>query len=318
MSFPVGGGALALNVNLPGAVCNGKPPSGLNFTASEVSRIFGGNAQTWNDAELVANNPALANCEGKITRIFRFDSAAQSEILKHYLINAEPTDGGRPTGAGECAAGNEWSFYLKNGNKEWPGAQKEGKEGTCSPFKRPKSAGAEEELKLTNETQGAIGYADLSDTQTAKYPLITPSIQNATNTGYQAPEAGTASNCNFSVLSLPSGGKNGAVGLNPEGDNWANNNQEGGLFANHMNATDQGTAYPICALAFDLVYTGLDNTAGTNNAITRLTNNQRRTLFSYETFVLSSTAQSKLTTAYYKPLPTSWLVPITEGFQANF
>ena len=103
-----------------------------------------------------------------------------------------------------------------------------------------------------------------------------------------------------------------AVGLDPE-DNWGTNNTEVNGAPNHQNATDLGSKYPICGVTFDLVYTDLDN-----NAITPLTADQRRTLYAYFTFVLSSTAQSKLGTVDYNPLPSSWLEKLTEGFQANF
>src|SRR6202167_4429247 len=69
-----------------------------------------------------------------------------------------------------------------------------------------------------------------------------------------------------------------AVGLNPE-DNWGNNNETNpGSPANHENATDLGSKYPICGLAFDLVYKGLDSNDGAGQgAISRLTADQRRT-----------------------------------------
>jgi len=316
MSFPIAGESLALIVNLPSAACNSKPPTSLDLTATEVSRIYGGDALKWNDPELVANNPLLTNCAGAIKRVVRFDSAAQSEFLKKYLINAEATDGGRGTVSGECAAGSPWSAYLAT-NTQWPGKQNPTGEGTCSSIATPTKSGAPEEISKVEATENGVGYADLADAVEGS-GLITASVENATNTGYQSPQSGSAANCNFSTLTLPSGGENGAVGLNAEDDNWANNNEATGEHPNHENATDLGSRYPICALAFDLVYTGLDDTSGTENAITRLTNNQRRTLYSYFTYVLSSTAQGKLTAHNYAPLPNSWLPLLSEGFESNF
>jgi ABC-type phosphate transport system substrate-binding protein len=317
MSFPIAGESVALLVNLTNADCaagSKVAPTSLDLTAKEVSRIYGGDALKWNDSELVTNNPSLANCEGEINRVVREDSAAQSEFLKKYLVNAEATDGGRGDVTGECAVGKEWSAYIAK-NTEWPGLK--GSEGTCSKIKADASSGGPEEVKTVGETADGVGYADLADAVEGK-GLITASVENATNTGYQSPQSGSAANCNFSTLTLPSGGKNGAVGLNAEDDNWANNNEASAEFPNHENATDLGSRYPICALAFDLVYTGLDDTSGTENAITRLTNNQRRTLYSYFTYVLSSTAQDKLTAHNYAPLPTAWLSLLTEGFESNF
>jgi len=314
MSFPIAGESVALIVNLPSAACKGTPPTSLDLTAAEVSRIYGGDALKWNDTELVANNASLANCEGAITRVVRQDSAAQSEFLKKYLVNADNERTGQ-----KCAEGKKWSAYITT-NTEWPGLQHVGSEGTCSSIIKTASSGGPEEVKTVEETTDGIGYADLADAVAGGgvgQGLIDASVENATNTGYQSPISGSAANCNFSTLTLPSGGKNGAVGLNAEDDNWANNNETGG-FPNHENATDLGNRYPICALAFDLVYTGLDDTSGTENAITRLTNNQRRTLYSYFTYVLSSTAQDKLTAHDYAPLPIAWLPLLTEGFESNF
>ncbi len=328
MSFPIAGESVALLVNLPSSACTAGSkvaPTTLNLTAKEVSRIYGGDALHWNDSELVngegagtpprpGENPSLANCEGEIQRVVREDSAAQSEILKKYLVAAEATDGGRGDVTGECAVGKEWSAYIAK-NTEWPGLK--GSEGTCSKIKADASSGGPEEVKTVEETPDGVGYADLADAVEGK-GLITAKVENATNTGAQSPQSGSAANCNFSTLTLPSGGRNGAVGLNAEDDNWANNNEATAEFPNHENATDLGKQYPICALVFDLVYTGLDDTSGTENAITRLTNNQRRTLYSYFTYVLSSTAQDKLTAHDYAPLPISWLSLLTEGFESNF
>lgn len=156
-------------------------------------------------------------------------------------------------------------------------------------------------------------YADLPDTTADSEGLILASVESATGTGsYQTANEGKGANCNFNSLTLPGLTANEAVGLNIS-ENRATNSP-----VNHQNATDLGSAYPICGITFDLVYTGLDNNSNTNNAITPLTADQRRTLYSYFTFVLSSTAQSQLSSIDYAPLPNGWLQTLTQGFQANF
>ncbi len=308
MTLPVTGAAVALNVNLPAVDCEGTAPNNpLEFTGKEVSRLFGGNVAKWNDSELVATNPSLSKCNFPVTRIVREDSAGQSEILKNFMIRS---DNERP---GECDVGAKWSSFAKN--TEWPGLQKPGKEGTCSEIKKTPSSGGPEDVKYTEETPGAIGYADLADS--VGHPLLNiADVQNATATQFEAPNTGKAANCTLSVLTLPGATASDAVGLNPE-DNYATNNEEVNHNPSHMNATDLGSKYPICGVAFDLVYTGLDN-GEVPNAISRLTADQRRTLYSYFSFVLSSTAQEKLGSIDYAPLPTSWLPTLREGFQANF
>ena len=66
-----------------------------------------------------------------------------------------------------------------------------------------------------------------------------------------------------------------------------------------------------------LVYKGLDN-GGVANPISRLTADQRRTLYSYSTFILSSAAQELLGSSFYAPLPSGWLTKLRVGFQENF
>jgi ABC-type phosphate transport system substrate-binding protein len=311
MTVPIGGSSVALALNLTAADCGGTAPSSeLKFNAKEVSRIFGGAAATWSDSELVASNPSLSNCTGAITRVVREDSSGTTNIFKSYLIRAENE---RTTQ--KCAEGKKWSAYFTT-NTEWPGKQKPGEEGTCSAITNAATSGNPALIAKLKETPDGVGYADLP--QVINQPgLIIASVQNATGTSFQTPNIGEAANCNYSVLSLPGAGPSEAVGLDPE-DNWANNNEEVNKEPNHGNATDLGSKYPICGITWDMVYTGLSNTSGGANPISRLSADQRRTLYSYFTFILSSTAQHGLSSIYYAPLPTTWLGLLTEGFQGNF
>jgi ABC-type phosphate transport system substrate-binding protein len=308
MTLPTVGAADTIDVHLTAANCGGTAPTSLNFTPEEVSRIFGGTAAKWNDPELVATNSSLTNCNEPITRVLRGDSAGMSEILKLYLVNVDNNRTGQ-----NCAEGTKWSAYQKV-NTEWPGVQKEGLEGTCSAFVVTKKSGGPADVKVIEETEGGVGYNDLADA--SGHGLIIGNVQNATATSFQSPKAGGGANCTLSVLSLPGATASDAVGMDSE-DNYATNNTEVNKNPSHQNATDLGSKYPICGVVFDLVYTGLDNGA-VPNAISRLTADQRRTLYSYFSFVLSSTAQEKLSSILYAPLPSTWLPTLREGFQSNF
>lgn len=308
MSFPIAGASEALPVNLTAANCGGTAPKEISFTANEVSRIFGGDIAKWNDTELVANNASLTNCNVAIKRVVRFDNSGTTNIFKQYLIRADETrsttvncTGGSPT--------KTWAFYNGSPNTLWPG-QTAG-DGTCSEVLTAGTSGGQALVTKLKETEGGVGYADLADAVGQGLTIAT--VRNATNTSYQAASAGSGANCDFSALSLPGSTAGEAVGLNTE-DSWANNNAPS---PDHENATDLGSKYPICGLTFDLVYSGLDNGA-VANPISRLTADQRRTLYSYMTFILSSAAQDNLTTAHYAPLPSSWLPKLRGGFQANF
>jgi ABC-type phosphate transport system substrate-binding protein len=308
MSFPVAGSVVSPVLNLTEKNCGAKPPTSLNFTGRELSRIFGGDAAKWNDAELVATNPALETCTGVITRVVRQDSSGTTNIFKQFLIKADNERSGAT-----CAAGKKWENYFTT-NTEWPGKQKPGEEGTCTTITTALKSGNGELLTKLKETEGGIGYADLNEAEGSG--LLLPNVQNATATSFQPPALGKAANCTFSVLTLPGITASDAVGLNTE-DNWGNNNEEVNKTANHENATDLGTKFPICGITFMLVYTGLNNGA-VANPISRLSADQRRTLYSYGTFVLSSSAQELLASSFYAPIPTQWLAKLRGGFQENF
>jgi ABC-type phosphate transport system substrate-binding protein len=312
MSFPIGGSSVAVAVNFgtaKGTICTGSAvPTSLKLNAKEVSRIFGGDAATWSDSELVANNPSLTTdgCTGPITRVVRFDSAGTTEIFKAYLVRAENE---RSSSFFTCAIGKPWSAYTKT-NTEWPGGKQKVSEGTCSTLTTASKAGGPEEIAKLKEVPGGVGYADLPD-EVNQAGLVTASLENAAGTSYTSPISGSGANCSYTSVSPPAGGASDAVGLSSEEKNWANNAEP-----NEQNVTDRGSKYPICGLTFDLVYTGLSST--TSSAIAPLTLDQRRTLYSYFTFVLSSTAQQLLSDNYYSPLPVAWVQELREGFQENF
>jgi ABC-type phosphate transport system substrate-binding protein len=297
---------VALIVNF-GTACT-KDPTSLELNATETSRLFGGDVATWADKELAANNPALATdgCTGAVTRVVRQDSSGTTNIFKQYLIRA---DNNRATGESlTCAAGKKWEAYFST-NTEWPGKQHPTEEGTCSTITTAAKSGNPELIAKLKETQGGIGYADLP--QAAPTGLVIATVENSAGTGYASAANGKAANCSYASVQPPTGGVSEAVGLSPEEKNWANNAEP-----NEENVTDRGSKYPICGLTWDLVYTGLSNTS--SSAIAHLTGDQRRTLYSFFTFVLSSTAQNVLSTIDYAPLPSGWLQGLREGFQENF
>jgi ABC-type phosphate transport system substrate-binding protein len=315
MSFPVAGSGVAPMTNLTAATCGGKaPPTSLNFTGRELSRIFGGVVATWNDPELVATNPGVApagleGCTGAVTRVVRFDNSGTTNIFKQYLIKVD----NERTGA-TCAPGEKWSGkYFEGGkNTEWPGTKGE---TPCSTITNAGKSGNGELIIKLKATEGGIGYADLNEAEGSA--LLLPNIQNATSTSFQPPAIGKAANCDLKKLEAPPGiTASEAVGLN-EKNNWANDNDTVNKTGNHENATNLGEKFPICGVTFMLVYKGLDN--GTvSNPISRLSADQRRTLYSYSTFILSSAAQELLGSSFYSPLPNGWLAKLRVGFQENF
>lgn len=314
MSFPIAGSSVAIAVNLQAADCGGTKPATPAFTPAQMTYIEGGSAITWNDPKLVAGNPTLANCTGAITRVVRQDNSGTTGIYKSYLIRIDDAR----TGA-TCAGGATWTSFNGSPNTSWPSGS------GCSPLAVPATSGGSALISLLATTHGGIGYADLADEVNGSPPapngFEAVSVQNAAATSYQSPGSGKAANCDYSVLSLPGSSGSDAVGLNGS-DNWGNDNAivNGGTGGtDHVNATDLGVKYPICGITFDLVYSNLGLGGGASpNAISTMTSNQRRTLYSFVTYVLSSTAQGKLGNIYYAPLPTLWLPALVSGFQSNY
>ena len=306
MSFPVAGSAVSVPVNLSAAACGGTAPTSINLTPDEVSRIFGGDIAKWNDPELVGTNASLTNCNIAITRVVRFDDSGTTSIFKRYLVRA---DGARSTSV-NCAVGSAWSSFTASPNTSWPNT------GTCNGLTNGGSSGNPAMIAKLQATDGGISYPDLADIQ-GKAGLVIASVQNATGTSFAAPNAGKGANCDFSTLALPGSNPSDSVGLNA-GDNWGSDNATvNSPNPDHVNATDLGSKYPICGITFSLVYSGLSD-GSAPNAVSRLSADQRRTLYSYETYILSNAAQDRLGSVSYAALPVTWLGKLRTGFQGNF
>jgi len=321
MALPVGGSSVTVAVHLGTTSCTGTAPTSLKFTPKEVSRLYGGDVATWNDAELVATNSSLKECTGPVTRVVRQDSSGTTNILKQYLIKVDnERTGATCKGEGNPATPITWEAGYFTNNVLWPGKQHTGEEGVCSAITTGALSGGAELIAKLKTVEGGIGYIDLAEA-VGQTGIVLASVENATGTKFEAPSInGGAANCLYSALPAPPGSSNSdAVGLNAE-DNWSNNNEGyASKPANHENATDLGSKYPICGLTFDLVYTGLNSNNGEGkSAISRLTADQRRTLYAFYTFILSSAGQEIPGKIHYAPLPASWLPKLEQGFQENF
>jgi len=301
MTFPVAGTSIALGVNLPASACGGAKPASIQLTTSLASRLLGGDIRTWDDASLRAGglNAALANCHVNVTRVVRFDSLTTTQVLKNYLVNA---DDARSTSAG-CFLGGHWGVFATPGNDTlWPIGS------GCSALANGGSAGPAAQLSKCTSTTGAVCYGDLADVL-GQPVLIRPSIRNAIDTAFAPPSTSTRANCSFGTLTLPANTDIGAVGLDAQ-DTWATDNPSG----NHGDATFNGSAYPICELAFALVDTGLRS----GNTTARLTYDQRQTLYAFVSYALASEGQDRLGTVNFTSLPPAVATSERRGFQSNY
>ncbi|HEY6888874.1 MAG TPA: hypothetical protein VI300_13875 [Solirubrobacter sp.] len=300
MSFPLAGSAVAIGYNLTAAACGGStPPASIQLDSLQASRLFGGDTATWNDAALVAIQPAgstLANCAVGVSRFARLDNSGTTTIFKSYLNKAD--------GARALCDGTTWSARVGQNGSNFPSG------GTCTPVSYV--SGNPAVVDATAGTVGGLGYGDLSDWRTRQPQIGLASVRNQSNDAYVSPLAGTGSNCSFAGATLPAGGANGAVGI--AGNAWASDLPPA---TNKSDVTFVGAGYPICGFTFGLVRPGLSAGAGTG-AIARLSNNQRRTLYSYLLFALSPTTQAQLSANFYAPVPATFLTSIRTGYNSNF
>src|SRR5262249_53747651 len=159
---------------------------------------------------------------------------------------------------------------------------------------------------------GSICYADLPDTKLGYAGAKTAQVRNAANTAFAGPASGFAANCDTTAIVLPGSTNDDAVGLNTS-DDWASNQTSP---ANRADITNKGKKWPICGMTWDLVFTGLS--AGSSSAIAALNDDQRRTLYAYMSYILSSGAQDLLQSAYYVGLSSNIVSSLRLGFQANY
>jgi ABC-type phosphate transport system substrate-binding protein len=344
MSFPVAGSAVTVDVNLKGTgICTGTPPASLNLTGKMVSLLFGGDILNWNDIRLrdtngdgVADtNLGLVNCTGAVTRVVRLDDSGTTQIFKNYLSHVDPNRTGAtcdpgtiwgspdpPTGLAGASPNTSWPGFVPSGSAQ-QGQAATGGTNPCSAIDTGDVNGNNGVLDVCNGviagTQpiaGAVCYADLPDakafTCAGTCPIVIASVRNSTDSSYQPPSSAQRANCTFGAVTPPPAN---AVGLATSGtpDTWATNNAAG----DRGDVTFTGALYPICGVTFDLVYSGLSGGAGTG-PISELTDDQRRTMYSYFTYILSSDGQATLTSKFYQALPNGLIDQLRSGFQAGF
>lgn len=108
----------------------------LNMSAQTIAKIFNDQITSWDDPEIVAQNPGVTLPNLPITTVHRADKSGTTENFTAYL---------------SAAAGNDWPHKS---SKEWPVAS--GESGD-------KTAGL---IQTVQAGQGTIGYADASQVGT--------------------------------------------------------------------------------------------------------------------------------------------------------
>ncbi|MFI7577615.1 phosphate ABC transporter substrate-binding protein PstS [Micromonospora sp. NPDC049497] len=119
----------------------------LRLTPATVARIFAGAISTWDDPAVRADNPGVDLPAAPIRSVHRSDDSGTTETFTTYLAAAAPGD---------------WTLGA---DRTWPG---------------PGGTGAEGSERLTEavaDTEGAIGYLELSYARRAGLPVAR--IRNA-------------------------------------------------------------------------------------------------------------------------------------------
>jgi ABC-type phosphate transport system substrate-binding protein len=318
MSFPVTSTAVMVGEFFGASPAAGCPANGSQpqLTGQQLSDIFGGLDTNWQQIF------GTGNCNVPIRRDVRVDKSGTTQNFKNYLqaIN----------GAGALCDGSNWNNYATDANNvNWP------KGGTCSPLVVGASSTNLSGNKGVLDTcvglnspgggdpndpgpvPGTICYADLPDFHgNAAYTGALDEVQLPSGVGgvYQTPENGRRANCDLSGVSTPNGNDTGAVGL-AAGDTWSLNNS--GIV--HGNLGNQGSDYPICAMTWDLVYTGTSTAFGVTagNPVQNLSNDARRTLYNYVLYMLKD-GQTLTTSIFYQSLPQNLLNLEISGFKTNY
>ncbi|MGO9974716.1 MAG: hypothetical protein ACLP01_18300 [Solirubrobacteraceae bacterium] len=352
MSFPIGGSAVEIAVNLTRAECTvGSGAIGpLHFTAGDIANLLGGNYLTW--GQLDANNgalgndlnenPSLAGCTEPITRVVRNDTSGTTQATLNYINDASPNSalcGAVSTTGITTWAGMQQAAVTQSQNDIWPGENGteghpaagsifpnvQAAAGACNAITAGSGSGGPLLLQALHNTAGGVGYADVSDvlndastnSGNGQYlaTLVVASLANAATGAFTPPVSGSASNCSFSGAKLPGSGPSDYVGL--AGD-WALDNS---LNTDDVAYTVQGSSYPACTLTWDFVWGSQDNNAGNPNGPDpepELNADQIRTLYSYYTYVLSDPAQATEKGAGYAPLPEFMIQSLRGAFQTYF
>jgi ABC-type phosphate transport system substrate-binding protein len=325
MSFPVAIGSAAIGVHFTSSGC---PTAGsqIQLTPSQISQLFSGDISNWS---ALGNETSFnwTTCNVAVTRVVRADVSGTTQAVKTYFRDA---DGSRTLCAAPSSGGGaaNWGGYaVQLANTNWPGDSNE----TCAGVTAPTAAsGTGALITAVTGGNGTIGYGDLPAWfgKGALLAQLTPSTGGSTVNAFQGGSftATSAPNCDVSSLpnnlpgtGLPSDsvGLNSTDGVTPSTSNWGTDAANGGGGTIPSDITNKGSLYPICSLTYDMTYAG-ESAAFPGGPIGGLTNNQRRTLYTFFRYVFSPDAQNRLKPQGYLPLPSNWVTQLRIGFSNAF
>jgi phosphate transport system substrate-binding protein len=153
VQLPWAAGGIAIEYNVPGV-------TNLQLSPSTLASIFAGKITTWNDPAIKTDNPSATLPATTIATVHRSDSSGTTAAYTAYLAASAPT---------------VWTLGSSK-TINWPGGQgAKGSDGVSA---------------LVSQTQGSIGYAEVSFAKGASLSMA--SIKNAAGSFTQPTGAGVA------------------------------------------------------------------------------------------------------------------------------
>lgn len=164
VQIPWAAGAVSIEYNLPGV-------SNLQLSPGTIAGIFAGKIKSWNDPAVKADNPGVSLPSTSISTVHRSDSSGTTGVFTGYLAAAAPSVW--TLGAGKTV--------------NWPnGSGAKGSDGVTATVK---------------QTNGAIGYAEVSYAEGAQLPMV--KVKNGAGT-YVSPSDASAVSAALSAAGAPS------------------------------------------------------------------------------------------------------------------
>lgn len=279
MAFPVGISSVGVFANLPTTCTNANATTRLSrLSTADMTGIWGGTFTNWNQVTIYTG---VAACNIPIIRVVRSDNSGTTQSFDNYVADAF----GYSTATCDTNAAHDAQTFgqlqnnqVANGSDAyWPGTG--GKipaaGGTfnvagCNTVEASSNAGGPALIDLAETINGAVGYADYSDTQHDTNNFVSSvsgntmkveSVQNSNaTTSYSSPISGKAANCVTTNASLP-GGSGDSVNLveGSTGGDWDLTAQSApNAGPDDIAFAAQGSSYPVCSLTWDFVWAGED------------------------------------------------------------
>ena len=219
------------------------PPAGctpFEINNKSLLEVWNGEVKKWSEIK-----PAPSGtCTGSITRVVRADVSGTTFVFKTYLNEVEVN------AAGPAPCNKTWAEMAESANnKIWPEASKEGCPAGLSPVKEATETGGGGEVNEVKATEGAIGYANLSDARkgyTAKelewLEVQNNGIKETHTPTYAKPGTASTEPGGTAAKANCAGTEYGALPPATADDNLSEVNGA------HPTATN----YPICTLTYDI------------------------------------------------------------------